>query len=423
VFEGPTDNASIQAIRSWHANAVRIGLNEDCWLGINGVPPAFAGTNYQQAIIDYVSRLTANGMYAIIDLHWSAPGSAPATSLRQMPDEDHSLEFWRSVATAFVDNPNVLFDAFNEPFGVDWNCWRDGCVFPGGPGTGPWQTVGMQSLVSTIRATGAPQPILLGGLAFANEVSEWRNHQPEDPLGQLVASIHIYPFNACSDSGCWDETVAPLAESVPVVIGEVGTNWSWPYSDAMALGLMRWADDHQLSYLAWAWNAWGDGDALLTSYTGSSTSWGTDVKMHLAERAVPRLRSLWRANAAYTRHDLGDAIMLYSQAASAVPSEEESDAISSAIDGLAGFREVVSLTAIGDEEQAHQRLELLLDTDASGTFARLAAQFWHEYGMTASVRAACAQLAPQVDTQAGALLKELDSVGVHIRHDELCVVP
>ncbi len=116
----------------------------------------YGGSNYQRAVIDYVNELTANGMYAIVDLHWTAPGTAPATSLRSMPDEDHSSLFWKSVATAFADNPNVLFDIFNEPFGVGWDCWRDGCVYPGGPDTGPWQAVGMQALVNTIRATGRP---------------------------------------------------------------------------------------------------------------------------------------------------------------------------------------------------------------------------------------------------------------------------
>ena len=37
IFDGPVDRASIKAIASWHANAVRIPLNEHCWLGINGV--------------------------------------------------------------------------------------------------------------------------------------------------------------------------------------------------------------------------------------------------------------------------------------------------------------------------------------------------------------------------------------------------
>src|SRR5215472_14799538 len=32
VFDGPVDAA---AIKAWHVNAVRLPLNEDCWLGIS----------------------------------------------------------------------------------------------------------------------------------------------------------------------------------------------------------------------------------------------------------------------------------------------------------------------------------------------------------------------------------------------------
>lgn len=38
IFEGPTDNASIQKMKEWNVNAIRIPLNEHCWLGINGIP-------------------------------------------------------------------------------------------------------------------------------------------------------------------------------------------------------------------------------------------------------------------------------------------------------------------------------------------------------------------------------------------------
>ena len=44
------DAATAAAIASWQMNAVRIPLNEDCWLGINGAPAAYSGANYQTAI-------------------------------------------------------------------------------------------------------------------------------------------------------------------------------------------------------------------------------------------------------------------------------------------------------------------------------------------------------------------------------------
>jgi len=34
VFDGPSNAASVKAMVSWHINAVRVPLNEDCWLGI-----------------------------------------------------------------------------------------------------------------------------------------------------------------------------------------------------------------------------------------------------------------------------------------------------------------------------------------------------------------------------------------------------
>src|SRR5438445_9334993 len=49
--------ATYAAVASWHANAVRVPLNEDCWLGINGVNPAYGGANYIAAIKTEVAAI------------------------------------------------------------------------------------------------------------------------------------------------------------------------------------------------------------------------------------------------------------------------------------------------------------------------------------------------------------------------------
>ena len=76
-FDGPVDQAAVDAMKSWNINAVRVPLNEDCWLGINGVAAAYGGANYQNAIATWVNLLTQNGMVVILDLHWTAPGTTP----------------------------------------------------------------------------------------------------------------------------------------------------------------------------------------------------------------------------------------------------------------------------------------------------------------------------------------------------------
>ena len=102
---------------AWHADAVRVPLNEDCWLGINGQPSVSgqSATAYRTAIEAWVSSLDADGIYAVLDLHWSAPGTNVADGQRPMPD-DHSVAFWQSVASTFASDHAVVFDAFNEPY-------------------------------------------------------------------------------------------------------------------------------------------------------------------------------------------------------------------------------------------------------------------------------------------------------------------
>jgi hypothetical protein len=129
--------STYQAMAAWNINVVRVPLNEDCWLNINGVNPAYAGVAYQQAIETEVSLINQAGMVAILDLHWTSPGAYAAVAQQPLPDADHSVAFWQSVATTFKANPAVIYDLFNEPFLYSsyftnpnqnaWQCWLDGC--------------------------------------------------------------------------------------------------------------------------------------------------------------------------------------------------------------------------------------------------------------------------------------------------------
>ena len=276
IFDGPSDTTSIAAMKAWGIGAVRVPLNEDCWLGINGVDPEWSGANYQSAIEQYVARLNAAGLVAILDLHWSAPGTRVALGQQVMADADHSPAFWTSVATAFKTDPGVVFDLYNEPHDISWSCWLNGCTTPAG-----WKTAGMQSLVDAVRSAGATQPLMVAGLNWAGDLSGWLSHEPIDPLHQLIASVHIYSYSQCNTESCWQSTVAPVAQQVPVVTGELGeTDCGSGFIDTY----MSWADAHDISYLAWSWNtaSCSAGPALITSYNGTPTPYGAGFQAHLA---------------------------------------------------------------------------------------------------------------------------------------------
>jgi endoglucanase len=291
IFDGPTDQASISAMKAWGINAIRIPLNEGCWNGESYVDPAYAGANYQNAIKAYVRLVNANGMVAILDLHWSDgrfPAhcvSAEARCLKPMPDQAQAIPFWTSVANTFKGNNSVILDLFNEPFperpahseAAGWQCWLGGGTCPG---IG-YPVAGMQTLVNTVRATGARNVILAGGLAYANDLTGWLAHEPADPLHNLAASWHSYNFNRCSNISCWTSEVAPVMAQVPVVAGEIGENTC---ASGYITALMNWLDSQSSGYLAWAWNAdfpCASGPSLITSYDGSPTPYGAGYQAHL----------------------------------------------------------------------------------------------------------------------------------------------
>src|SRR5688500_3795984 len=143
IVDGPVDQAAIAAMGGWGTNAVRIPLNEHCWLGVDdGAPtPDYIGEPYRRAIEDLVQLAIANGLYPILDLHWSAPEGQPAIGQRPMPNASYSADFWTSLADRFKGDTRVIVDLYNEPVPNNnvsdatddaarrsWECWRDGGV-------------------------------------------------------------------------------------------------------------------------------------------------------------------------------------------------------------------------------------------------------------------------------------------------------
>ena len=273
IFDGPSDDQSVAAIASWGANAVRIGLNEDCWLGINEVRAQYSGAAYRQAITEYVQRLHRHGLYAIVALMWAAPGANQATWQEAMADEDHAFAFWSSVAATFRNDNATLFDLYGEPSWVSWSCWADGCTYADKYGS--WRTAGMQKMVDTVRQAGAHNVILVSGADYANNLGSWLAYAPNDPDHQLAASFHVYGDNTCRDQPCWDSSIREVARRVPVVTAEFGeradgSNCGHTFVDSY----LRYAHRNGLSYLAWVWDTWNPCSTLIQNYDGTPTAFG-----------------------------------------------------------------------------------------------------------------------------------------------------
>jgi endoglucanase len=269
IFDGPTDAASILAIASWHANIVHLGLNEDCILGINGVPAAYSGANYMNAIVSYVNALHAQGLYAEVALMWAAPGSQQATGHPLILDADHAGAALQAIANAFKNDPNTIIGLTSEPHGISWACWLNG----GSSCSVGYTALGMQGALNAVRATGATNPVTVSGIDYANNLSQWLAYEPNDPAGQLMAEAHIYGKNTCDTTSCFDSQLAPVAAKVPMLWGETGETYDASDCGSSYIStFLPWADAHGVGYEAWTWDTWGGGCgslALISSYDGT----------------------------------------------------------------------------------------------------------------------------------------------------------
>ncbi len=319
VADGPADQVSVSAILAWRADVVRVTLNEDCWLGINGLPLGGNGAGYRAAVERYVGLLRRNGLYVVLVPLFTAPGGHPSTAIDYMPDSDHMPAFWRSVAATFAADHGIVFDAVNEvamaawnnphpdPPG-EWNCWLNGCTLNSVYG-GRFRAAGLQSLVNAIRSQGATQPILLGGIDYNADLSQLLGHLPGDPEHQLVASAHVYDFAEGSGiDAMFTSQLEPIARQVPVILGELGERYCNSGTAAYTSHVLSLVDGEATSgnlfgVLGWTWNArtststgWrcptgpdGQGGPLLIrNYAGTPTVMGAVLRSWIRGRAGSR---------------------------------------------------------------------------------------------------------------------------------------
>jgi len=271
IFDGPSNAASVRAIASWDVNFVRVPLNEDCWLGINGVKRAYGGAAYRKAIVRYVKLLHHYGMYVELSLIWAAPGKYRATYQSGAPDEDHAPAMWTSLARVFRHDPNVILAPWGETI-VDARCFLRGgvCEATYGKKDKPYRTAGMQQAVRVMRRAGYPGPIAIPGLDYANDLSKWLSDRPLDPLHQLVAEAHVYGNNTCASLACLDRTMTPVARRVPLVLAETGETYDDSSCGSTNISrVIGWAEAHDAGYAAWTWDTWNTCGSLVSSYDGT----------------------------------------------------------------------------------------------------------------------------------------------------------
>jgi hypothetical protein len=284
-------NSSKVAIEEWKANVVRLAVRDDFWYG-KGKGQADGGAAYRVLVDNAVNLVANRGAYLVIDNH------------RFRAVKEEHLVFWKDVAEKYKNHPAVLFDIINEPCEISWEVWRNGgfveekskktvdeAAFLSAEEKKKnqgFESPGMQKLVEVIRATGAKNIIIAGGLDWAYDLSGiLQGYALEDKTGHgIMYSAHIYPWK--SD---WQGKVLDVAAKYPIFVGEVGADVKKmdflpperqedPYT--WVPDMLGCIQKHRLNWTGWSFHVWAT-PVMLSDWNYTPTPfWGAQAKGALA---------------------------------------------------------------------------------------------------------------------------------------------
>jgi len=241
--------ADFRLMASWNANVVRIALNQDFWLAASPLHDP----GYASLVDSAVGWAETAGMDVILDLHWSDAGVLGGCSAggcqQKMPDAN-SVTFWSEVAARYKHDGRVLFELYNEPHDVSWDVWRSGGTIAADGTTAGFEAAGMQQLHDAVRAAGAENLVIIGGLNWAYDLSGVPAHRIAGH--NIVYATHPYNTPGRRPAN-WDRSWGFLTATDPVIITEFGGLDDATCATDYSAALIRYADAHAASWTAWAW--------------------------------------------------------------------------------------------------------------------------------------------------------------------------
>jgi hypothetical protein len=212
------NDASLDALAyDWGASVMRISM----YVQENGYETDPAGfTDRVSSIID---KVTARGMYAIVDWHLLDPGD-PYYNLSR------AKTFFSEIARRHGTKTNLLYEIANEPSDVSWSRIRSYA----------------EELIPVIRAIDPETPILVGTRAWSSlGVSDGADGS--EVVGNPVRASNImytFHFYAASHDDEYLNALSGAADRIPMFITEFGTQeytgdgpttsrwrsgtWTWP---------------------------------------------------------------------------------------------------------------------------------------------------------------------------------------------------
>jgi hypothetical protein len=225
----------------WCANTVRLQLDQNDLIGADGA-------NFDRAYMAAIeSEVTlAESYHLVVVLNDETNLATPAEQIFQRGPTPQTETFWKDLAKVYGNDPQVIFDLFNEPrmysagmsAAQEWQLWLNGGTYDG-----VYYPFGMAGLASYVRSTlHARNLFWIEGPNFsASFAGMVQQHALLHVTGVVYAVHHPDgPANASS----WDDDFGYLISGgvAPVVDGEWTNYEPAPTSSPTAQPTSCWSD-------------------------------------------------------------------------------------------------------------------------------------------------------------------------------------
>lgn len=221
-------------------NVIRLDLYQGFWLNSGDETQIGSYRQIINAIVYYSVQL---GMAVILDLHWTNAGYQSP-----MANQD-SITFWQQVAGVYKTFGTVIFELYNEPFGITQDVWLNGDS----------TYAGFQQLYDAVRGAGAQNICIVGGLDYAYDLSF------VGPNFKVNGSNIVYcshPYNNkgqpgyTGPGGTFQQNYQGIIGNFPLIFTEFGVNEASYFPtgyESIYTSILQYANANKVNYCGFAW--------------------------------------------------------------------------------------------------------------------------------------------------------------------------
>jgi endoglucanase len=241
-----TAGAVQELVREWKSTVIRASL---------GVEPAKGykqdSATQMQLIKTVVDAAIKEGVYIIIDWH------------SHNINLDEAKNFFRTLATAYHQYPNIIYEIFNEP---DHETWAEVKKYS-------------EEVIKIIRGIDKDNIILVGSPRWDQEV-QLPAADPIKGFDNLMYTMHFYA--GTHKQWLRDRTNDAIKKGLPVFVSECAgmeATGDGPIDHAEWKKFRDWMDEKKISWLAWSVSDKAETCSVLNPTASSNGKWKeSDIK-------------------------------------------------------------------------------------------------------------------------------------------------